>query len=145
VGHSAASTQQKNVAWRRMPPGTAVAITLVASAAKWKDRREDENPAVVSAQASRLKQTMDTARGGGVDFVFIDTAGRKDDSALNAARASDLVLIPTRPSNLTLLWAMMSTAMMTIAPTWPTGCPYDTHAPTKNQIAVNRNKPNATP
>jgi chromosome partitioning protein len=69
-----------------------------ASAAKWKDRREDENPAVVSAQASRLKQTMDTARGGGVDFVFIDTAGRKDDSALNAARASDLVLIPTRPS-----------------------------------------------
>jgi len=32
------------------------------------------------------------------DFVFIDTAGRKDDSALNAARVSDLVLIPTRPS-----------------------------------------------
>jgi chromosome partitioning protein len=69
-----------------------------ASAAKWKDRREAENPAVVSAQASRLKPALDTARSGGVDFVFIDTAGRKDDSALNAARASDLVLIPTRPS-----------------------------------------------
>jgi chromosome partitioning protein len=69
-----------------------------ASAAKWKDRRANENPAVVRAQASRLKQALDTARTGGVDFVFIDTAGRKDDSALNAARMSDLVLIPTRPS-----------------------------------------------
>jgi chromosome partitioning protein len=69
-----------------------------ASAAKWKDRRTDENPAVVSAQAPRLKQTMETARSGGVDFVFVDTAGRKDDSALSAARCSDLVLIPTRTS-----------------------------------------------
>ena len=69
-----------------------------ASAAKWKNRRADENPAVVSAPTGRLKQAMDTARTGGVDFVFIDTAGRKDDSALNAARLSDLVLIPTRPS-----------------------------------------------
>jgi chromosome partitioning protein len=50
-----------------------------ASAAKWNDRREHENPAVVRAQASRLRQTMDTARSEGVDFVFIDTAGRKDE------------------------------------------------------------------
>jgi chromosome partitioning protein len=69
-----------------------------ASAAKWKGRRADENPAVVPAQVPRLKQTMETARSGGVDFVFIDTAGRKDDSALSAARCSDLVLIPTRTS-----------------------------------------------
>jgi chromosome partitioning protein len=69
-----------------------------ASATKWKDRRADKNPTVVSAQASRLRQVIDTARAGGVDFVFIDTAGRKDDSALNAARASDLVLVPTRPN-----------------------------------------------
>jgi chromosome partitioning protein len=69
-----------------------------ASAAKWKVRRAEENPAVVSAQVPRLKQTMEAARSGGVDFAFIDTAGRKDDSALNAARCSDLVLIPTRSS-----------------------------------------------
>ena len=73
-----------------------------ASAARWKDRRADENPAVVSAQAPRLKQAMETAKFGGVDFVFIDTAGRKDNSALNAARCSDLVLIPTRTSILEL-------------------------------------------
>jgi chromosome partitioning protein len=34
--------------------------------------------------------------------IYIDTAGRKDDSALNAARISDLVLIPTRSSILEL-------------------------------------------
>lgn len=67
-----------------------------ASASKWKDRRDDENPAVVSAQASRLRPTLDTAKANGVDFVIVDTAGRNDDSALQAARAANLVLIPTR-------------------------------------------------
>jgi chromosome partitioning protein len=69
-----------------------------ASAAHWKDRRADDNPAVVSAQASRLTPTLQTARVGGMEFVFIDTAGRKDDSALAAARAASLVLVPCRPS-----------------------------------------------
>jgi chromosome partitioning protein len=69
-----------------------------ASAAKWKGRRVDENPTVVSADVSRLKPIINTSRTSGVDFVFIDTAGRKDDSALSAACASDLVLIPTRPN-----------------------------------------------
>jgi len=67
-----------------------------ATAANWKDRREVNSPAVVSAQSSRLKQTLDSARDGGAEVVIIDTAGRSDDSALNAARMSDLVLIPIR-------------------------------------------------
>lgn len=69
-----------------------------ATAANWKDRRQDDNPAVVSAQASRLRQTVEAARAGGAELVIIDTAGRNDDSALSAARLSDLVLIPTRPN-----------------------------------------------
>jgi chromosome partitioning protein len=69
-----------------------------ATAANWKDRREAENPAVVSAQASRLRQTLDVARDNGVEYAFVDTAGRLDDAALNAVRLSDLVLTPTRPS-----------------------------------------------
>ena len=67
-----------------------------ASAANWKDRRADDNPAVVSAQSSRLKQTLSAAEEMGAEIVIIDTAGRSDDSALNAARFADLVLIPTR-------------------------------------------------
>lgn len=69
-----------------------------ASASRWKDRRADDNPAVVSAQASRLTPTLETARAGGAEFIFIDTAGRKDDSALVAARAASLVLVPCKPS-----------------------------------------------
>lgn len=69
-----------------------------ATAANWKDRRASDNPAVVSAQASRLRQTLDAARENGVDYAFVDTAGRLDDSALNAVRLSDLVLTPTRPN-----------------------------------------------
>jgi chromosome partitioning protein len=68
-----------------------------ATAAKWKDRRADENPAVVSAQASRLLPVLDASRKAGADLVVIDTAGRNDDSALAAVRAADLVLIPCRP------------------------------------------------
>ena len=67
-----------------------------ASAANWKDRRAEDNPAVVSAQSSRLKQTLTAAEEMGAEIIIIDTAGRSDDSALNAARNADLVLIPTR-------------------------------------------------
>jgi chromosome partitioning protein len=69
-----------------------------ATASKWKDRRAEGNPAVVSAQASRLKPALDVARANNADFVIIDSAGRSDDSALAAARAAGLILIPTRTS-----------------------------------------------
>jgi chromosome partitioning protein len=65
------------------------------SAARWKEQRSADNPTVISAQASSLQLTIETARVR-ADFIIIDTAGRKDDGALSAARASDLVLIPTR-------------------------------------------------
>jgi chromosome partitioning protein len=67
-----------------------------ASAANWRDRRTGDGPAVVSAQSSRLKQSLAAAEELGAEVVIIDTAGRSDDSTLNAARHADLVLIPTR-------------------------------------------------
>lgn len=87
------------VAAARMGHSVAVIdLDPQATAANWKDRRKDQNPPVVSAQASRLRQTLEAARASGVEYAFIDTAGRSDDSALNAARAADLVLIPSRPN-----------------------------------------------
>jgi chromosome partitioning protein len=89
--------------------GLAVASTLTglatvlidldpqATASNWKDRRADENPVVVSAQASRLKSVLDASRKAEIDLAIIDTAGRNDDSALQAARVADLVLVPCRP------------------------------------------------
>jgi chromosome partitioning protein len=80
-----------------------------ATAANWKDRRSGDAPAVVSAQSSRLKQTLVAADEMGAEVVIIDTAGRSDDSALNAARHADLVLIPTR-TNIVELEALPAAA-----------------------------------
>ena len=68
-----------------------------ANAANWKDRREFDNPAVVSAHVSRLKPTLDAAQQHGADFVVIDTPAKSDSAAIEAARAANLVLIPVWP------------------------------------------------
>jgi chromosome partitioning protein len=68
-----------------------------ASATKWKDRRTVSNPAVVSAQVSRLRPTLDAAKASGADLVVIDSPGKNDSAAVEAARVADIVLIATRP------------------------------------------------
>lgn len=85
-------------AFRAGKMAAVIDVDPQASAANWKDRRAEDDPAVVSAQVSRLKQTLEVAEKGGAEVVIIDTAGRQDDSSLNAARVADLVLIPTRPN-----------------------------------------------
>ncbi len=67
-----------------------------ANATHWKDRRNNDNPAVVSAQVSRLRQTIGAAKEHGADFVIIDTPGKSDSAAIESARCADLVLIPVR-------------------------------------------------
>jgi len=70
-----------------------------ASITKWGDRREAETPFIVSAQAERLEQLLTEAQKNGADLAVIDTPGKSGDAAsLKAARLSDFVLIPTRPS-----------------------------------------------
>ncbi len=73
-----------------------------ASATSWGDSRAAEAPIVVSAQAARLPQLLETARNEGADLVVIDTAPHSESAALAAARAADLVLIPCRPAILDL-------------------------------------------
>jgi chromosome partitioning protein len=68
------------------------------TASKWKDRRKDENPAVVAPSSARLRQTLDAARAAFVDFVVIDTAGHFDNRMVDSAKLADLVLIPTSTS-----------------------------------------------
>lgn len=73
-----------------------------ASATHWEDSRANESPAVVSAQAVRLAKVLSTAREHGAALAIIDTAPHSERDALAAARASDLVVIPCRPSVLDL-------------------------------------------
>ena len=61
------------------------------------DNREAKTPAVKSVQPARLTHTLETASEAGADFAIIDTSPHSENSALIAARAADLVLIPIRP------------------------------------------------
>jgi chromosome partitioning protein len=67
-----------------------------ASSAAWKDSRTAETPVVVSAPAARLPQLIETARSNGAQMVIIDTAPHSENSALEAAKIADLVIIPCR-------------------------------------------------
>jgi chromosome partitioning protein len=83
---------------------TAVVIDLdpQGTACRWKERRErtrpGEGPIVIDAQPARLPAALETAAQKGVDLVIIDTPAKSEQSALAAARAADLVVIPCRPS-----------------------------------------------
>jgi chromosome partitioning protein len=68
-----------------------------ASACNWGDRRHQGTPVIVDAQPSRLVSALHKAEEAGVDFAFIDTPPRSEQAALAAAKAADLVLIPSRP------------------------------------------------
>ena len=73
-----------------------------ASAAGWGDHREGQFPAVAAVPAARLEDALRTARKLGVRLAVIDTAPHSESSALAAARAADLALVPLRPAVLDL-------------------------------------------
>ena len=73
-----------------------------ATAAQWTDRRDNEFPWVVATPATRLDAAMANAKGQGVDFVVIDTPPHAGTDAVEAARRSDLVLVPVEPHLYTL-------------------------------------------
>lgn len=73
-----------------------------ASAKGWHDNREAETPIVISAQAARLPEIIDTSKKHGAEFIIIDTAPHSESASLAAARISDLVIIPCRPGILDL-------------------------------------------
>ena len=50
-----------------------------------------------SIQPGRLRQTLKAAEAAGAAFTFIDTPGKSNSAALEAARVADLVFIPVRP------------------------------------------------
>ena len=69
-----------------------------ATAASWGDRRDAESPVVITAQPPRLPRILHAAAAQGVDIAVLDTAPRVEQSAVAAARAADLVVVPCRPA-----------------------------------------------
>jgi chromosome partitioning protein len=69
-----------------------------ATATNWADRRQNQAPVVVSAQPARLAHVLKSAEESGAQFVIIDTPPRSEASAMAAAKAATLILIPCRPA-----------------------------------------------
>lgn len=82
-----------------------------SSASEWYDSRADEFPPVRSIQPARLDKTLEQAREIDTDIIIMDTAPHTEASALAAARAADLVIIPCQPKIMDLR-AMRRTADM---------------------------------
>lgn len=68
-----------------------------ATACNWADRRQSDTPAVTDVQPARLNAALERAASAEVDIAFLDTPPRSEQSALAAARAADLILLPVRP------------------------------------------------
>lgn len=79
--------------------GTAAIVDLdpQCSATVWGNLRSDDAPPVVATHSPRLARVLELAQANGAGLVVIDTAPRAG-GAVEAARLSDLVLIPCRPS-----------------------------------------------
>lgn len=88
----------EELGWRTV----VVDLDPQASAKGWHDHRSKEAPVVISAQATRLDDVISTAQRHGADLCVIDTAPHSETTALAAARAADLILIPCRPAILDL-------------------------------------------
>jgi chromosome partitioning protein len=72
------------------------------SARFWRKRRTDDNPEVVSLDASMLEKAADSYKKRGVDLLVIDTAPHSQKDSSVAARLADYILIPSRPAILDL-------------------------------------------
>src|ERR1700759_4197160 len=68
------------------------------SAMEWATRRGDRPPDVSGANPASLGKEIERATSDGYDLLIVDTAPHADHAALQAARVSDLVAIPCRPS-----------------------------------------------
>lgn len=69
-----------------------------ASATEWHDAREAALPHVESIQPARLAKVIGHAEEIGTAALILDTAPHAEATALDAARAADLVLVPCQPS-----------------------------------------------
>ena len=72
-----------------------------ATCVHWSDRRSESTPVVLAVSVGRLREELERVAAAGADVVYLDTPPRwagSDTAARAAARVSDTMIVPTRPS-----------------------------------------------
>lgn len=72
------------------------------SCSSWFAKRKAATPLLIPAQPANILDCIEACRNDGIDIAIIDTSPDIDISAVHAARVSDLIIIPARPSVLDL-------------------------------------------
>lgn len=98
AGKTTLALHLATAAWQAGQNTLVIDLDPQTSAAEWHDSRTDELPAVLSIQPSRLQKALQTAAENDAHLVILDTAPHAESTALDAARAASLVLIPCRPA-----------------------------------------------
>jgi len=120
-----------------------------ASSHTWSELREHirgekTSPIVICTISKLLPQVLAAARKDGADLAIIDTAPHSETSALDAAKAADLVLIPCRASMVDLKAVENSVDIVRLAKTpavmFLINCvrPGDRNLPNEAEIALAR-------
>ena len=72
------------------------------SCSSWYSKRVSETPLLIQSNPQNVQGHLEACQADGVDVVLIDTLPDISAIAVHAARVSDLVVIPVRPSVLDL-------------------------------------------
>ena len=77
-------------------PSVILDMDPQGTAKSWKGRRGSDDPAVIPVTMANLGDELARIRDAGAAYAFIDTPARLSDWAMEAARVSDLVIVPPR-------------------------------------------------
>jgi len=104
-GGSAKTTLAIHISVAALETGYRVALVDLdpqASATQWHAHRNADSPLLTQVTADELKEAIKECRNANIDIVIIDTAPHSDAEALKAAKLSDYLAIPCRPTILDL-------------------------------------------
>lgn len=100
-GGSGKSTVAINLAVAAMRANSRVLLFDLdpqRTAEQWYHKRNNEQPQLIAVESNQLPEAIRRATQSGVDYLFLDTAGRDAPSTAAAIRAADFCLVPCRPT-----------------------------------------------